>query len=132
MRLPEFEIPKEYKTPYEYLKALSIDGLKKQGWDKSKAHVEALKKELTDIKVALDNNNYDFATYFLMVRDIIQFAKSKNILTGPGRGSCYASVLARCLGITYGEDPLALGFLLWERLLGFDQKKFIKEKYFFD
>lgn len=130
MRLPKFDIPEQYNTPYDYIKFLSIEGLKKLGWDKSKDHVAALKKELLDVKVALDNNNYDFSTYFLIVRDIIQHAKSKNILCGAGRGSGYASVLLRCLGITYGVDPIKYG-LIWERFLGFSNSRFIKSSDFF-
>jgi DNA polymerase-3 subunit alpha len=126
MRLPEFNIPEQYETPFEYLKALAIDGLKKMGWDKSKPHVDALKKELIDVKVALDNNNYDFSTYFLIVRDYIQASRAKGILVGCGRGSGYASVLLRCIDITYGVDPLAYD-LIWERFLGFDSKRFIRE-----
>ena len=131
MRLPKFDIPEKYNTPYEYLKDLAVDGVKRLKWDKSKPHVDALKKELIDVRVALDNNNYDFATYFLIVRDIIQFAKSKGIMCGAGRGSGYASVLLRCLGITHGVDPLNYE-LLWERFLGFQNSKFVKSSDFFN
>jgi DNA polymerase-3 subunit alpha len=97
----------------------------KLGWEKSPRHIEALKKELFDIRVARDNNNYDFATYFLIVWDYINYAREQGIVTGCGRGSGYASVLLRSLGITYGPDPLDYG-LLWERFLGFDDRQFIK------
>lgn len=129
MRLPRFNVPDGYKDPYDYLCYLAKEGLKKWGWDKSKKHIEALNIELTDVKVALDNNNYDFATYFLIVRDYIKAAQSKGILVGCGRGSGYASVLLRCLDITYGVDPLEYE-LLWPRFLGFDSKRFIMEKDF--
>lgn len=132
MRLPKFDIPEQYKTPYDYMKSLSIDGLKKHGWEKSKKHVDELKKELIDVKVALDNNNYDFSTYFLIVRDIIKFAKDNDIMCGGGRGSGYASILLRCLGITSGVDPLDYDSLIWERFLGFDQKRFTKKSDFFE
>jgi DNA polymerase III subunit alpha len=125
MRLPKFDIPKPHKDAYDYLSALAWEGMKKIGWDKSKEHVEALKKELADVLVAKENNNYDFSTYFLIVRDYIQEAKSKGILVGCGRGSGYSSVLLRCVGITYGIDPLKYG-LLWERFLGFSDSRFIK------
>ena len=131
MRLPKFDMPDEYSEPYEYLKALAVKGMKKLGWDKSPEHVKALKKELVDVKVALDNNNYDFSTYFFIVQDIIGFANNNDILPGPGRGSGYASVLLRCLEITYGPDPIEYG-LIWERFLGFTGKKFIKSSDFFD
>ncbi len=129
MRLPEFNIPEKYKNSYEYLSYLAWEGMEKIGWDKSKKHVEALKKELGDVLVAYENNNYDFSTYFLIVRDYIQNAKDKGILVGCGRGSGYASILLRCIGITYGVDPLKYG-LLWERFLGFQENRFVKSSDF--
>jgi DNA polymerase-3 subunit alpha len=129
MRLPDFDIPKKYKNPYDYLCDLSWEGMKRIGWDKSKDHVEALKMELNDVKIAYESNHYDFSTYFLIVRDYIKDAKDKGILVGCGRGSGYASILLRCIEITYGVDPLKYG-LLWERFLGFDDKRFIKESDF--
>lgn len=131
MRLPKFDIPKEFNNPYEYLGKLAWEGLEREGWGKSEKHIEALKKELYDVKIAKDHNNYDFSTYFLIVMDYVSKAKELGVLTGAGRGSGYASVLLRCLGITYGLDPLDQGLgLIWERFLGFDEKKFILEKDF--
>ena len=125
MRLPIFDVPEKYKNSYDYVCKLANEGLKKEGWNKSEKHIKALKMELEDVKVARDNNNYDFSTYFLIVRDYIQEAKRRDILVGPGRGSGYSSVLLRCLGITYGMDPIKYG-LLWSRFLGFQNSKFIK------
>ena len=129
MRLPKFDIPVEHKNPYEYLTKLAWEGMKRVGWDNSQPHIDALKMELEDVKVAYESNNYDFSTYFLIVRDYIREAKSRGVFVGPGRGSGYSSVLLRCLGITYGIDPIKYG-LLWTRFLGFDSKKFIKESDF--
>jgi len=129
MKIPRFIVPKEYKNPYDYLSFLAYEGLKKLGWDKSQKHVDALKMELGDIKVAYDNNGYDFSTYFLVVWDIINHAKKVGILTGPGRGSGYGSVILRCIGATYGPDPIKYG-LIWERFLGFEKKRFIAAKDF--
>jgi DNA polymerase-3 subunit alpha len=129
MRLPDFQIPEKYNNSYDYLCELAWEGMKRIGWDKSKPHVDQLKLELGDVKVAMDNNNYDFSTYFLIVRDYIEFAEKNDILVGCGRGSGYASILLRCLGITYGVDPIEHG-LLWERFLGFDDLRFIKESDF--
>jgi len=129
MRLPNFNIPKEYFSSFEYLEKKAWDGLRKVGWSKSEKHVNALKRELADIKIAKENNDYDFAKYFLIVEDYIREAKKKGIFVGPGRGSGYASVLLRCLGITYGIDPIKYE-LIWERFLGFNNKQFIMEKDF--
>jgi len=128
MKLPKFDLP-EGKTAFQYLKELSIEGMKELGFDKSKPHIEALKKELGDIKVAWENNGYDFATYFLIVWDIINFAKKNDIMTGPGRGSGFGSILLKCLGVTWGADPIEYG-LLWERFLAFAPRRVLMEKDF--
>lgn len=130
MRLPRYKIPEQFSSPMDYLTHLALEGMKNLGWDRSSAHVERLKIELEDVRIAWENNKYDFATYFLIVRDYIQKAKEKNILTGCGRGSGFASVLLRVLGISYGPDPLKYD-LIWERFLGFDWKYFVQEQDFF-
>lgn len=116
VRLPAFSCPDKL-NPYEYMSKLAWEGLKREGWEDSHDHVKALKKELADVKVAWDNNGYDFSTYFLIVRDYIEYARSIGCLVGAGRGSAYASVLLRCLGVTYGLDPL---MFIWERFLAFE------------
>lgn len=130
MRLPRYKMPEGYNSPFEYLTHLSWEGMKKLGWENSPAHIQALKKELEDVRVAWDNNKYDFATYFLIVRDYIKKAKDSGILTGCGRGSGYASVLLRVIEVSYGPDPLKYD-LIWERFLGFDDKFFMQEQDFF-
>jgi DNA polymerase III alpha subunit len=125
MRLPKFELPREFDDPFKYLVHLAKEGMRRIGWDKSAKHIEALKKELGDIRVAKEMNEYDFATYFLIVWDYINHARSKGIVIGCGRGSGYASVLLRCLGVTYGPDPLEYN-LYWERFLGFDTRRFVR------
>ena len=57
----------------------------------------------------------DFPGYFLIVADIIKWAKAKAIPVGPGRGSGAGSVVAWALTIT-DLDPLRFG-LLFERFL---------------
>jgi len=132
MKLPKFDIPKEFKVTssefenkFGYLKHLVNIGMKKKGWDSSPEHLKQLEIELTDTRVAWENNGYDFATYFLIEADIMRFANDSGILTGAGRGSGYASVILHCLNICYGTDPLQHS-LIWERFLGFDNRQFIK------
>jgi DNA polymerase-3 subunit alpha len=64
----------------------------------------------TDILVKMG-----FAGYFLVVADIINFARQHQIPVGPGRGSAAGSLVAYALGIT-DLDPLAYG-LFFERFL---------------
>ncbi|AUG33882.1 DNA polymerase III subunit alpha [Candidatus Hodgkinia cicadicola] len=56
-----------------------------------------------------------YSGYFLMVMDFVIWAKTNNILVGPGRGSAAGSLLAYCANIT-NVDPLQHG-LLFERFL---------------
>jgi DNA polymerase III subunit alpha len=56
-----------------------------------------------------------FSGYFLIVWDLIRFAREQGIRVGPGRGSAAGSVVSYCLRIT-DLDPLRYG-LLFERFL---------------
>lgn len=126
MKLPKFDIPPGFKSPYHYLDDLAWKGLERLDLNKSEAHVKRLETELSDIKLIWDTKRYDFATYFLIVEDIMRFARDVGIDAGI-RGSGYGSLLLKCLGIVEGAiDPLEFD-LLWERFLGFDDKYFFTE-----
>lgn len=56
-----------------------------------------------------------YVDYFLIVWDFINYAKSNNIMVGPGRGSAAGSVVAYCLRIT-DIEPMQFG-LIFERFL---------------
>ncbi|EID15127.1 DNA polymerase III subunit alpha [Mycobacterium xenopi RIVM700367] len=56
-----------------------------------------------------------FPSYFLIVADLVNYARSVNIRVGPGRGSAAGSLVAYALGIT-DIDPIPHG-LLFERFL---------------
>lgn len=64
-------------------------------------------------------NNMGFPDYFLIVADYINWAKSKGISVGPGRGSGAGSLVAYSIGVT-NLDPLEFG-LLFERFLNPDR-----------
>ena len=125
MRLPKFDLPDNQSDPYVYMYDLAWKGLEEDGLKDSPVHCERLKRELDDIKLIWDTKNYDFSTYFLMVEDMMGFAKKKGIGSGV-RGSGYGSLLLKCLGITEGVDPVKQG-LLFERFIGCDWKFFISE-----
>ena len=59
--------------------------------------------------------NLEFSSYFLIVWDIVKFAKKENIYVGPGRGSAAGSLVSYCMGIT-DIDPVKNN-LLFERFL---------------
>lgn len=82
------------------LKQLAAHSLKKLGkWDDK--YKEQLKKEL---KVIFDKK---FEDYFLLCYDIVNYAKTKGIGVGFGRGSVCGSLLAYAIGLTQ-VDPLIL------------------------
>jgi DNA polymerase III subunit alpha len=62
-----------------------------------------------------------FAGYFLIVWDLIRFARDHGIRVGPGRGSAAGSVVSYCLRIT-DLDPLRYG-LIFERFLNPERKE---------
>ena len=126
MKLPKFDIPPEFNSSYEYLESMARDGFKKLGFENSPPHVERLNIELSDVKLIWDTKRYDFSTYFLVVEDMMRFAKKNGIDAGV-RGSGYGSLLLKCIGIVEGNiDPLEYN-LLWERFLGFDTRMFLME-----
>ena len=94
----------------EYLINLSLKGLSKRlNNNITNEYKTRLKYELDIIK------NMGFSNYFLVVYDFIRYAKKKNILVGPGRGSAAGSLVAYSLGITE-VDPIKYN-LLFERFL---------------
>ena len=108
--LPEFEVPKQYKNPHEYLTALTEEGLKRKfGSSPPDSYVQRFRYELGVIK------EMGFSIYFLVVSDYIKWARDNNIIVGPGRGSAAGSLVAFCLSIT-DIDPLKYD-LLFERFL---------------
>ena len=107
-KLPKFPVP-EGKTSWEYLNELCLDGLKKRYPDKWEEYKEQLDYELGVI------HKMGYVDYFLIVWDFIRYAKSKDIMVGPGRGSAAGSVVSYTLGIT-NIDPMKYS-LLFERFL---------------
>lgn len=64
--------------------------------------------------------NTDIEGYFLIVVDLLKFAKESGIVYGPGRGSAASSLVVYILGISK-IDPLEYDFL-FERFLNPDRK----------
>lgn len=112
--LPQFPVPPEYKSDSQYLEKLCREGLVKRYGTVKPEHEERLKHELGII------NRMGFASYFLIVQDFIQYAKSQGIPVGPGRGSGAGAMVAYTLGIT-DICPLKYG-LLFERFLNPDRR----------
>jgi len=111
--LPQYTVPEGF-TRETYLERLALDGLVARLQERSSQILPVtyelrLREELTIIC------SMGFAGYFLIVWDIIKFARSRNIPVGPGRGSAAGSLVAYALRIT-DLDPLVYQ-LLFERFL---------------
>jgi DNA polymerase-3 subunit alpha len=107
-RLPVFQVPRGH-TAESFLDQLVFEGLRSRFGEITQPIEERARREL---KVIEDMN---YASYFLIVSDFIQYARSKSIPVGPGRGSAAGSLVAFALGIT-NIDPLKYN-LLFERFL---------------
>ncbi|MBR1417068.1 MAG: DNA polymerase III subunit alpha [Bacilli bacterium] len=110
-------IPKysnEIKDSFKYLYALCHKGLEKRlGNHLLDNYVQRLNYELKII------NEMGFVDYFLIVYDYVKYAKTHNIMVGPGRGSAAGSLVSYSIGIT-NIDPIKYN-LLFERFLNPDR-----------
>ena len=108
--LPNYDVPEEYPTHYDYFKKLCDDGIKKRyGENPSQEILDRAEYELKII------SQMGYVDYYLIVWDYINYAKSVGIPVGPGRGSGAGSILAYAIGIT-DIDPMKYN-LLFERFL---------------
>ncbi len=108
--------PPEGKTRDGYLKELCEEGLRKRFGERAGSDPELRQRLDFELSVLLKTG---FTSYFLIVWDFINYAKSRGIPVGPGRGSAAGSLVAYVLGIT-DLDPLRYG-LLFERFLNPDR-----------
>ena len=107
--LPEFEVPQGH-TEMTYLEGLVFAGAKERYGDVLSDEVrDRLEHELKIIQ------QMGFPAYFLIVWDLINYARESKIRVGPGRGSAAGSIVSYCLRIT-DLDPIHYG-LIFERFL---------------
>ncbi|SCF26930.1 DNA polymerase-3 subunit alpha [Micromonospora viridifaciens] len=107
--MPRFPIP-EGETEESWFRKEAFKGLARRFPNGiPETHVKQAEYELGVIV------QMGFPSYFLVVADFIQWAKSQGIAVGPGRGSAAGSLVAYALGIT-DLDPLPHG-LIFERFL---------------
>jgi len=97
----------------DYFRYKCLKGLRDKQLDNKPEYVSRLDYEIKVI------TKLGFAGYFLLFRDIINWARENNIFVGPGRGSAAGALTSYCLGIT-NLDPIKLG-LLFERFLNPDR-----------
>ena len=109
-QLPDFPVPAGFVDDAAYLDHLTWEGARHRWGNELPADaVERLAYELQTIK------HMGFASYFLIVWDLIKHAKDGGIRVGPGRGSAAGCAVAYCLRIT-DLDPIKYD-LLFERFL---------------
>jgi DNA polymerase III subunit alpha len=88
------------------LAQMASEGLKRLGLVEDKVYLDRLEEELSIIK------DKSFASYFLVVADMIGWAKDNDIRVGPGRGSAAGSLVCYALGIT-DVDPIKYDLLFF-------------------
>ena len=106
--LPDF-IPPPGKKNAEHLRELCEAGIEGRYGEMTDRIRERLDHELGVIE------EKRFVSYFLIVWDLIRYAKTRKIPVGPGRGSAAGSIVSYLLGIT-DIDPFRHD-LLFERFL---------------
>ena len=108
-KLPYFKAPDGMENQ-EYFEKLCWEGLERRYPGKV---TDALKERLSyQINVV---KTMGYTNYYLIVYDFINYAKSRDIPVGPGRGSGAGSLAAYCVGIT-DIDPIRYN-LIFERFL---------------
>jgi DNA polymerase-3 subunit alpha len=103
-------LPVQYKNPDQELANLAFAALEEKrlnsNWLGNDIYEQRLDEELFIIR------DKKFAPYFLVVQNMISWAKKEGILVGPGRGSSAGSLVCYLLGIT-DIDPIEHGLLFF-------------------
>ena len=99
-------LPVPKKNAIKTLQEMCEKSLTEKGLGKDEKYIIRTKEELQVIK---DKN---FASYFLVVSDMVNWAKQNEILVGPGRGSAAGSLVCYLLGIT-DVDPIKFDLLFF-------------------
>ena len=113
--LPSFPVPDGH-TEDSYLLELTLAGARARYGEQPAAHVlERIEYELDVIR------DMGFSAYFLVVWDLVRYAREQGWRVGPGRGSAAGSCVAYCLRIV-DIDPIRYD-LLFERFLNPGRKQ---------
>ena len=111
--LPKFPVP-NHLSSIDYLKQLSIEGLRKRFNNPSKILIDRLNYELNIIEET------QYADYFLVCWDIFSFVNKRGILSAV-RGSAASSLVLYCLEVTH-IDPVDRD-LFFERFLNIERRE---------
>ena len=109
LKLPRFDVP-DNKDHLEYFREECYKGLKQHyGDNPDKSLIDRLEYEIGTVA------KMGYVDYYLIVADYVNYAKSRGIPVGIGRGSGAGSLAAYCMNIT-GLNPIKYD-LLFERFL---------------
>jgi DNA polymerase III subunit alpha len=117
LKTVKYPVPAPYKNSDEMCEAWIKEGWVSRGIRESGRageYVKRLKYEMEIIR------GKDYLDYFLIVADVVKFAKRRGIPVGPARGSAAASLVCYLLEITE-VDPLRFPNLLFERFISPDR-----------
>jgi DNA polymerase III subunit alpha len=115
VRLPDF-VPPDGSSLDEHLRKLAHVGAQQRYGDPLPAEV----KERLDYELGVIGG-MGFQGFFLVVADLVNWAKDKGIRVGPGRGSAAGTITCYSLGIT-ALDPIKYG-LVFERFLNPERRE---------
>lgn len=121
--LPPYSVPEGYKDEKSFLKDLVKDGMIVKKMMVKDEKGEMVSKSLIDIPAYRERIRFEmeliircgFVRYFLILWDIINYARQKEVRVGIGRGSGGGSLCLYVLGITK-IDPIKYN-LLFERFI---------------
>ncbi len=88
------------------LREMAYAGIDRLGFSNNQTYIDRVEEELSVIA------SKSFASYFLVIADMIDWAKTNNIRVGPGRGSAAGSLVCYALGIT-DVDPIKYDLLFF-------------------
>ena len=115
-QLPTFPLPEGFDSDDSYLRHLTLEGARQRyGAELSGEVMKRIEFELGVI------SDMGFSAYFLIVWDLIRYAREQGIRVGPGRGSAAGCCVAYCLRIV-DLDPIRYD-LLFERFLNPGRKQ---------
>jgi DNA polymerase-3 subunit alpha len=110
-----YPLPPGYETGWQLFEDWIREGWQYRGFDRltlreQREYKARLRYEMHMIK------EKDFADYFLVVSDLVRYAKDADIGVGPARGSAAASLVCYCLRITE-VNPMLFPFLVFDRFI---------------
>jgi DNA polymerase-3 subunit alpha len=112
--MPPFNVPDGFKSENEYMWYLLKKGWINRNLDKLDSEKQQEYKKRLDYEMSVISQ-MKYEGYFLIVQDLVKYAKNNKIIVGDGRGSAGSSSVSYLLGIT-NIDPIKHN-LIFERFL---------------